>query len=123
MSETPTTKTGYKTIGFWLTAITTAGAAVAASGAGLGAVESMVALIISGLSAAGYAAFRAFKKSDDATKPAWKTTEFWLSIATAVISLVYASGVVSDGGTLDKVIGFGVALLAMAGYQVSKPKK
>lgn len=117
------TKPGYKTPGFFLAAITTIGAALMASGANMGAAANAVALGISGLTAAGYAAFRAFKKSDDAAKPAWKTTEFWLSIAAAVLSIAYASGLVVDGGTFDKVIGFAAAALSMAGYAVTKPAK
>lgn len=116
-------KPGIKTAGFWLAAIATVGAALTASGAGLGSLESGIAMVFSGLTAAGYAAFRAFKKSEDPTKPAWKTTEFWLSIAAAVVSIAYASGLVSDGGTAEKIVGGIAALLAMAGYQVTKPKK
>lgn len=117
------TKPGFKTVGFWLAAITTIGAAVTASGAGLGSLESGIALALSGLTAAGYAAFRAFKKSEDPTKPAWKTTEFWLSVVAAMVSIAYATGLVSDGSMADKIVGGVAALLAMAGYQVTKPKK
>jgi hypothetical protein len=116
-------KPGYKTPQFWLAALTSIGAAVMASGASLGVAASAVALAVSGLTAAGYAAVRAFQKSGDPTKPAWKTSEFWLSIAAAVLSVLYASGVISDGSRLDQVVGAASALLAMAGYQVTKAKK
>lgn len=117
------TKPGYKTPGFFLAAITTIGAALMASGADMGAAANAVALGISGLTAAGYTAYRVFKKSEDPKKPAWKTTEFWLSIAAAVLSIMYASGLVVDGGTFDKVVGFAAAALSMAGYAVTKPAK
>jgi hypothetical protein len=116
-------KPGWKTPGFYLAAITTIGAALFASGADLGGAASGVALAISGLTAAGYAAYRAFQKSEDPKKPAWKTSEFWLSIAAACLSIAYASGLIADGGTADKVVGFVAAILAMAGYQVTKGKK
>ncbi len=115
-------KPGYKTVSFWLASIATLGAAMMASGAGLGSTASSIALLVSGLGAAGYAAYRAFAKSADPAKPAYKTSEFWLSVVTALISILYASGLVSVGGTLEQVIGFASALLALAGYQVTKPK-
>lgn len=117
-----TTKPGFKTLGFYLAMLATLGSALIASGADVGAVGSAVAAGVTGLTAAGYAAFRAFKKSADPTKPAWKTTEFWLSIAAALLSVAYASGLVSDGGTVEKIVGIGASLLAMLGYQVTKPK-
>lgn len=117
-----TTKPGVKTLSFWLASIVTIGSALLASGAGLGAVESAIALTVTGLSAAGYAAFRAFRKSEDPAKPSWKTTEFWLSCAAAALSIAYATGLISDGGTADKIVGVIAGLLAMLGYQVTKPK-
>lgn len=124
MSETtPTVKPGYKTPAFYLAILATLGSALFASGAAPGAVEGYIAMGLTGLSAAGYAAFRAFKKSTDGTKPAYKTTEFWLSIAAALCSVVYASGAVTETGTVGKVIGVIAGLLAMLGYQVTKPAK
>lgn len=120
-TPTPTTP-GYKTAGFWLTLALTIGGAVTASGAGLGMAGSSVALLVSGLGAAGYAAFRAFKKSADPAKPAWKTTEFWLSGAAALVSVLYAAGVVSAGGHVEQIVGLAAAALAAAGYQVTKNK-
>ena len=116
-------KFGYKTPQFWLGLVATVGAALLAGGADLGQAASGVTLAVAGLGAAGYAAWRAFKKSDDPTKPAWKTSEFWLSVAAALVSGLYASGVLSDGGTVDKIVGVAAMLLAALGYQVAKPKK
>lgn len=118
-----TTKPGVKTAGFWLASIVTLASALFASGADLGPAASAVGFAISGLTAAGYAAFRAFKKSDDEHKPAWKTTEFWLSVVAAGVSIAYATGLIADGGTADKIVGGIAALLAMAGYQVTRAKK
>ncbi len=117
MNTTP----GYKTAHFWLATLATLGAAFVAGGAGLGSAASGVALIMGGLTAAGYAAFRAFKKSDDTTKPAYKTTEFWLSVVSAIVSASYASGVISAGGTSEKIVGVVAMLLAALGYGVTKP--
>lgn len=114
------TKPGYKTPQFWLGLVTTVGAALIAGGADLGQAANGVALVVAGLGAAGYAAWRVFKKSDDPKKPAWKTTEFWLSIAAVVVSGLYASGVISDGSTADKIVGVAAMLLTALGYQVGK---
>lgn len=122
MTDETQTKPGYKTPGFWLALVATFGAALTAGGADLGSAGSGVALVLTGLTAAGYAAFRVFKKSDDEAKPAWKTTEFWLSVAAATVSALYASGVISAGGTLEKVVGVVSMLLIALGHQVTKPK-
>ena len=116
------TKPGYKTLGFYLAILATVGSALFASGAGLGQAATVVSLGVTGLAAVGYAAFRAFKKSADPAKPSWKTTEFWLSCASATLSIAYASGMIHDGSTLAKVVAAVPGLLAMAGYQVTKAK-
>lgn len=117
-----TTKPGYRTLGFYLAVLATLGSAFYASGTAPGAVEGYVAAGLTGLAAVGYAAFRAFKKSADATKPAWKTTEFWLSLASAACSIAYASGAFAETSMTGKVVGVVAGLLAMVGYQVTKPK-
>ena len=38
-------------------------------------------------------------------KPGYKTTEFWLSAAAALIGLLFASGVIPTDSSLDKLIG------------------
>lgn len=117
------TKPGFKTVGFWLGLVTTIGAAAIAGGSDLGPAASAVALAVSGLGAAGYAAFRAFKKSEDPKKPSWKTSEFWLTVAAAAVTALYTSGAIGDGGTVDKVVGVAAMLLGALGYSVVKPKK
>ena len=54
------------------------------------------------------------------TKPGYKTTEFWLSAAATLISLAFASGVISEGSQIEKVVGFIAAALASLGYSVSR---
>lgn len=116
------TKPGYKTPAFYLAILATLGSAFVASGASPGAVEGYVAAGITGLAAAGYAAFRAFKKSADAAKPAYKTSEFWLMLASSACSILYASGAFTETSMPGKVVGVVAGLLAMLGYQVTKPK-
>lgn len=54
------------------------------------------------------------------TKPGYKTTEFWLSAVATIISLAFASGVISEGSQIEKVVGFIAAALASLGYSVSR---
>ena len=121
MSATPV-KPGYKTLAFYASLVLTVFGGLAASGTDVGGLGA-IGFVITSLGAAGYTAWRSFKKSDDPKKPAWKTTEFWLSIGAAIVAGVYASGVFSDGSQGDKVIGFVATLLALAGYTVPKPSK
>ncbi len=112
---------GFKTPAFWLGALATAVAAMMGSGAlDGGSVAAGATLVASALGAAGYTAWRTFKKADG-TKPAWRTSEFWLSIATAVVGGLYASGVFADGSTATKVMGFAAMALSALGYSVTKP--
>jgi hypothetical protein len=53
-------------------------------------------------------------------KKGYRTTEFWLATAACGLSLLFASGMISDGSHWDKVLGLvGVALSSM-GYSVSR---
>lgn len=54
------------------------------------------------------------------TKPGYKTTEFWLSLAAMLLGAAYASGVISSGSTVDKVAGFAAMALSALGYSVSR---
>lgn len=53
-------------------------------------------------------------------KPGWKTTEFWLSTAAALLSAAYASGAIGQGTPLDKALSIVAMALAAAGYSVSR---
>ncbi len=53
-------------------------------------------------------------------KAGWKTSEFWLSTTALLLGQLYASGVISDGGTVSKVAGLAVSVLATLGYTVSR---
>lgn len=112
-------KPGYKTLAFYATLVLTAFGALAASGNDVGGL-GVIGFVITSLGAAGYTAWRQFKKAEIGSPPAWKTTEFWLSIAAAAVACVYASGVFADGTRGDQVVGFIATLLALAGYPVSR---
>ena len=53
-------------------------------------------------------------------KPAWKTTEFYLSLATLLMGALYASGLIASGSTWDKLAGLVTMLLAATGHTVSR---
>lgn len=54
------------------------------------------------------------------TKPGWKTTEFWLTVVSQIVGLVWASGVITEGSNADRVLGLAAAALASVGYAVSR---
>jgi hypothetical protein len=54
------------------------------------------------------------------SKPGYKTTEFWLTIAAQIIGLVWASGAVSHGGSVDKILGLCAMVMSQLGYTVSR---
>lgn len=53
-------------------------------------------------------------------KAGWRTTEFWLTVAANLVSLLFASGIVSSGGTMDRVLGLVAMVLASLGYSISR---
>lgn len=53
-------------------------------------------------------------------KPGYKSSEFYLSALAMIVSMLYASGLISDGSTIEKIMSFiSMALVAM-GYSVSR---
>jgi hypothetical protein len=63
------------------------------------------------------------KAMSDETKPAkpgYKTTEFWLTLLAMLLGALWGSGLVSDGSTFDKVLGFAAVVLGQLGYTVSR---
>lgn len=108
---------GYKTKSFWFALAATVAAALTASGAiGDGGIAGQaIAAGGSALAAAGYASMRAFAKGANG-KPAWKTTEFWMTCAAVAVGALLASGVFPADGTAAKLVGGAAALLAALGY-------
>jgi len=53
-------------------------------------------------------------------KPGFKSTEFWLSAAAALVSLLMASGAFGDDSSFAKALGFASAALASLGYSASR---
>ncbi len=124
MAETtPTTKPGFKTPGFWVTLVVTVMTALGASGVHMGPnAEHGFAFVLAALGTAGYATWRAFVKSADPKKPAWKTSEFWLGAAQVAVTALFASGGFAEGTTGEKVVAFAAMVLGALGYAVVKPK-
>lgn len=117
-------KPGVKTAGFWLAAVATVLTYLLGSDVLDGGRDAQVsALVLNALGAIGYTTWRAIKKGDNETRPAWKTTEFWLSAAAAICAGLYASGYFGPGTDGGKVLGAFVAILAAVGYGVQSAVK
>lgn len=54
-----------------------------------------------------------------ATKPGYKTTEFWMSVAAFALTAVFASGAVTNEVALS-MLGIGATVLTALGYKVSR---
>lgn len=113
-------KPGFKTTEFWLALAATMVAGFFASDVTANGVAMQAAGVAGmALTAAGYAAVRAWAKGPDG-KPGYKTTEFWLSFAAVAVGALQASGVFLEAGVAGKVLGLGAMLLGALGYQVSR---
>ena len=55
------------------------------------------------------------------TKPGYKSTEFWITVAVTLCSLAWGAGVVDPEGSsnADKVFGFICSAAAAFGYTIS----
>ena len=53
-------------------------------------------------------------------KTGYKTTEFWLSTAAALVGILYASDAIGDGSPIMHVLGIASTILAALGYTVSR---
>lgn len=116
-------KPGYKTTEFWLTVLAQLISFAYMSGAiGAGtAIDQILGLIVSMLSAAGYTVARGQAKAGAPTdKPGYKTTEFWLTALATVVTVVTSSGILVAGTVAQKVISVAVTLLGLLGYQNSR---
>jgi hypothetical protein len=64
----------------------------------------------------------------DAVKPGWKTTEFWLSLATSLAGLAALFGVITptEAGTamigITQAVGGIMSTIAIVGYSWSRGK-
>ncbi len=54
------------------------------------------------------------------TKPGYKTTEFWLSVAAMLVGAALASGVFETDSGGDRILGLAATVLASLGYTVSR---
>jgi hypothetical protein len=55
-------------------------------------------------------------------RPGFKTSEFWLSTITVVMSQLYASGIIGDSSAVGKVAALVVSILGALGYTVMRTK-
>ena len=53
-------------------------------------------------------------------KPGWKTSEFWLSLAAALLGAFVASGVLPAEHAVMKIAGMALTALASMGYAASR---
>lgn len=56
----------------------------------------------------------------DKKKPGYKTTEFYLSLASVLIGALLASGVLGEGTEYERIGGMILSLLASAGYGMGR---
>lgn len=54
------------------------------------------------------------------TKPGYKSSEWYLSVAAAILGALLASGVLPDDSLWMKLAGLATSLLATLGYQVNR---
>ncbi len=57
--------------------------------------------------------------SDD-VKPGYQTTEFWMALATSVISFLISSGVFKSDSSISQILSLLAGLLATLGYTASR---
>jgi hypothetical protein len=114
-------KPGYKTISFWLALGVTILGGLSASGVvpEVGLLPSGLTLIVTVLAAAGYSSVRAWAKGPDG-KPAWKSTEFWLSLLAVAIGGTMAGGFFPESSAVGKGLALVATLMAALGYAVPR---
>ena len=59
-------------------------------------------------------------KAEIVTRRGFATSEWWLSAAAMVISLLMSSGVISSGSSWDKAVGLVASALIAMGYTVQR---
>jgi hypothetical protein len=55
-----------------------------------------------------------------ATKPGYKTTEFWLTFAATLVGLLISSGLIAETSAVGKTVALAASALAAAGYSYSR---
>ena len=62
------------------------------------------------------------KKETPSKRSGLRSTEFWLSAATAIIGILIAGGIIDPEGSssTSKIVGFACSALAALGYTVSR---
>jgi hypothetical protein len=55
-----------------------------------------------------------------AAKPGYKTSEFWFTVASSLVGLLMASGVIRTGSSWDQIIGLIATVLTTMGYQAAR---
>jgi hypothetical protein len=119
MTQTP----GYKTPAFWLSFLVTMLGALTASGSDLvasGWGAQVLGMGVSALTAMGYTAWRVFSKPEAGSKPAWRTSEFWLTTGAVLVGATMTCGAFPDSGPVMQGLGLVATLLAGLGYAVPR---
>ncbi len=60
------------------------------------------------------------EKTEKVSKPGYKTTEFWLTMAAMLVSALTASGALADGSTAAQIVAVIAAALSGMGYSVAR---
>ena len=58
--------------------------------------------------------------TNEEPKSGFKTTEFWFSTVAALLGILFASGTIAEGSSMDKIMGMATTVLAGLGYTVSR---
>ena len=58
--------------------------------------------------------------SNGNSKPGWKTTEFWITMAMMVVGVLLESGILAAGSQLAVVAGVVLQLGSALGYKASR---
>ena len=53
-------------------------------------------------------------------KSGYKTTEFWFSSIAELLGILFASGAIAEGSSIEKVMGMAASVLVVLGYSVSR---
>ena len=57
---------------------------------------------------------------EQAPKPGYKTTEFWITVVVTLAGLAMASGYIQAGSNWDRAIGLVMSTLAALGYSKNR---